>query len=316
MNKNLLLLLPLLLAACSTSNTPTASAGAQAPKGTTVTLTQPAFVTAFEAQVQRDLQSLGLTGDLSSQASVAPRSYLNVLKVTDSTARAYFKTSYPAATGCALDWGDGTATAPITTPTPSTLTVDTATHAYTASGTYAIKLTCGTDVKKTSFTAVAPVGLIDFEDIEVPADSPIYVYGQYDYKGMRFSAQTMALLPNTPSQYAEWGLIGGRNGFWGHKDMDVTSVNGGTFNLKSMRLVSWCWQGDCSASSVTAYDSSNQVIGSASIGAMQTNGMYVVINPNWSNVARLHFSAPYASKFDGTYGMAIDDMDVTLNSAN
>lgn len=316
MNKNLLLLLPLLLAACSTSNTPTASAGPQAPKGTTVTLTQPAFVTDFEAQVQRDLQSLGLTGDLSSQAAVAPRSYLNVMKVTDSTARAYFKTSYPAATGCTLDWGDGTATAPVTTPTPSTLTVDTDTHAYAASGTYTIKLTCGTDVKKASFTAVASVGNINFEDIDVPSYTTLLLSGQYDYKGFRFSAQNMEIIPNIFTGNSRWNLAGGKTGFWGHKDMNVTAVSGETFNLKSMRLVSWCWQGDCSASSVTAYDSNNQIIGSAYIGAAHTNGAYVLINPNWSNVARLHFSAPYAYYTQGTYGMAIDDMDVTLNSVN
>lgn len=314
MNKNLLLLLPLLLAACGTSNTPTASAGPQAPKGTTVTLTQPAFVTDFEAQVQRDLQILGLTGDLSSQATVAPRSYLNVLKVTDSTARAYFKTSYPAATGCALDWGDGTATAPVTTPTPSTLTVDTATHAYAASGTYTIKLTCGTDVKKASFTAVVSGGLIDFEDIEVPTYEPIRVGQTYSYKGFAFTAAAIELIPNMLN--GSWNLLGGRVGLWGAYNMQVSPQNGGTFNLKSMRVVSWCWDdpANCAPGYVNAYDGNNALIGSVAVSAVQTQGSYVLISPNWTNVARIELNTPYQT--NPTYGMAIDDMDVTLNSVN
>lgn len=143
-----LLLLPLFLAACGTqSATPVANSQRSVNNATAV----PTFVQEFNAQVEQDIARLSI----GAQAT-APKSYLNVLKVSDSQAQAYVKTTYPTEVGCTLDWGDGSTNA-ITTPTPSTTNIQTTNHSYNATGIYLIKLSCGTDVKTFSFSAIKEI---------------------------------------------------------------------------------------------------------------------------------------------------------------
>ena len=248
-----LLLLPLLLAACGTqSATPITS-------NTTTSTASSATLAAFEAGVQRDLEALGLAGTLSAQAT-APKSYLNVLKVSDTTARAYMKTTYPAATGCTLDWGDGTATATIMTP--SVVATDKADHTYTQSGTYTVKLTCGADVKSMSFTAlIAQTDLNLMEDYtgfanNTGSNAAIQLDDSYITKGFKFTSTiTYAAkgLGNPP------GHIGILLNTMEDEVGRIETSNGALFNIYSMTANAiFNGRGDIK---ITAYDKNGGEIG-------------------------------------------------------
>lgn len=293
-----LLLLPLLLAACGSQTAPQAF---HTYNGSPVASTGD-YYTNFEVQVQRDLAALGLTGDLSGQA-LTPKSYLNVLKVSDTTARAYFKTTYPSATGCTLDWGDNSSGA-VTTPTPSTMSSDQQTHVYSASGTYTIKLTCGTDVKMSSFKAT--VALNGFFDGYSGGFSPwgggeeTYVGGSYDEKGFRFTAAPLFMERNG------WGLP------QGHQGLAITcsnanafqAISGASFNITSISAGSLYGN----STQITAYDSANQIIATTTF----TNNSSAKVpietrNLGWNNVSKIVCS--------GYDYLLLDDMVATINTS-
>lgn len=296
-----LLLLPLLLAACGTqASTPTTTT-LKLPAGVTVAA-GPTYMEAFEASVQRDLTAQGLSGTVSIQATV-PKSYLNVLKVSDSTARAYLKTTYPAETGCTLDWGD-TATSGVTTPTASTVSTDKADHTYAKSGTYTIKLTCGTDVKTSIFTAVVPITNLNlFDDYAWPnSSSNLMGLGgnSYNIAGYSFHAEYLYMGRN-------YGQAAGHTALFlyaGYGTAGFEASNGALFDVTSMTA------GTIFApTTVTAYDANGGVIGSTSF----SNDGYQYGTPaethtvNWKNVAKVRFS--------GNSYLMLDDMVASIHQA-
>ncbi|AFD27554.1 hypothetical protein [Deinococcus gobiensis] len=291
-----LLLLPLLLAACGTQSvTPVAST----PSTATTSVTD---IAAFEAGVQRDLAALGLTSTLSGQA-VTPKSYLNVLKVSDTTARAYMKTTYPAATGCALDWGDGTAMSTITTP--SVVATDKAEHTYNRSGTYTVKLTCGTDVKLMSFTA-----LITQTDLNLMEDYTGFANNtnstaanrledSYVTKGFKFTSTiTYASkgLGNPP------GHIGILLNTMEDEFARIETSNGTLFNIYSMTANAiFKDRGDIK---IVAYDKNGGEIGNYTY----YYGNATKYTLNWENVK--YIEAHLKNYAGGNNYLNIDDMSV------
>ncbi|RJF74500.1 hypothetical protein D3875_04260 [Deinococcus cavernae] len=244
-----LLLLPLLLAACGAQPTP-------APR--TATAVPDTARLNFEAKVQADLQALGLAGNLSAQA-VAPKAYLNVLKLSDDTVRAYFKTSYAAPTTCALDWGDGSVSS-VVTPTPSTKSIDTADHPYSASGTYTIKLTCGTDVKTASFSAV------------VVKEITLNKSNNFTGAGIQFTS------PSGIGTDYQCGLSS-----VGESDITISKTDGTLFNVKSIDAMQ---ESDCTYSNsvhIIAYSASGSVIADLTSAQLKAQNLIV----NWSGVKRV-----------------------------
>ncbi len=302
-----LLLLPLLLAACGTQSATPTAAGPSTAQGRTVPV-GPTYVEAFEAGVQRDLTALGLSGSLSAQAT-APKSYLNVLKVNDMTARAYMKTTYPAATGCALDWGDGTAAATIMTP--SVVATDKADHTYTQSGTYTVKLTCGSDVKTSTFLAVVPIsnlGLFetysernwgrdneyyDFSDVEDMFQDKGFSFVSYDNYLMRRntisnSPISLLLLSYGPS----------------YENSYFKPANGALFNLNSITA-----SGYYSAVTITGYDVNDQVVGSIKFDNIATEGApLITATPNWKNLSVIRVTSNEFAYLN------LDDISATILS--
>lgn len=298
-----LLLLPLLLAACGTQSvTPAAtSTNALVAPGQTMSA-GPTYVQAFEAGVQRDLTALGLSGSISAQAT-APKSYLNVLKVNETTARAYMKTTYPAETGCALDWGDGTATATITTP--SVVATDKVDHTYTQSGTYTVKLTCGTDIKTSIFTAIVPVTDLNLFDeftstawfTEGPAKA------EFASVANTYSTQGFDFLSGHSFMTRKAGLISGHNAIILQCVGTVQTTSGALFDVKTLTGGSVL-----QSTTVTAYGADNTVIGST----VFSNEHYYAGAPaetrtlNWKNVKTIKNTC-------AGYGyLLIDDMSATI----
>ncbi|MVN89015.1 hypothetical protein GO986_19940 [Deinococcus sp. HMF7620] len=303
------LLLPLLLAACGTSSAPQ-SADHSLLGGAPVAAGQD-YVQAFEAKVQSDLKALGLDGDLSAQA-VAPKSYLNVLRMSDSTARAYIKTTYPAETGCTVDWGDSSTTG-AATPTPTNIASEQQNHEYQESGTYAIKLTCGTDVKTVNFTATVITALDLFDTYSGPLS---YTYptstGNFRYdglgsapyleKGFNFVSEANFMMKfggGLPTNHTS--LLIRFNGPGSNGTINAT--NNATFNLKTLTANALFWD-----AKITAYDSSNIEIGSSTfsnrselVAPVETRVL------NWNNVK-------YIKVTGGGFGyLNLDDMSATIN---
>ena len=278
-----LLLLPLLLAACGTqSATP---APQSSLLGNSARATGPTYVEAFEAGVQRDLTALGLSGSISAQAT-APKSYLNVLKVSDTTARAYMKTTYPAETGCTLDWGDGTVAATITTP--SVVATDKADHIYTQSGTYTIKLTCGTDIKTSTFTAVVPLNNLDlFKDftsnswyftyyLEGGGHDEVYT-NVYKTKGFVFPAAWMVRPSVEKTPNARIIRCGNEFSTESGSVFDVDAMTAGTLYNANV--------------AITAYGASGNVVGVASYSNdFDRQAPLETRNFKWKSVKRISAS--------------------------
>ena len=298
-----LLLLPLLLAACGTQSATPAPQSSLFSNGARAA--GPTYIEAFEAGVQRDLTALGLSGSISAQAT-APKSYLNVLKVSDATARAYMKTTYPAATGCALDWGDGTTAATITTP--SVVATDKADHTYAKSGTYTIKLTCGTDVKTSTFAAIVPLKDLNLFD---------------DFVSNRWIPQTRGEVVGVESPFISNGLAfyQGSNGNFivrgmgqptGHQALALhcngsfQTTSGELFDVETMTA-----GGLFSPSTVTAYGKDNSVIGSTRFA----NEGFVNGEPvetrilNWKNIKTVKTTCE-------SFGyLGLDDMSFTIQTS-
>ncbi|KQQ97732.1 hypothetical protein [Deinococcus sp. Leaf326] len=299
-----LLLLPLLLAACGTQNAAPAATHANAlvaPGQTTAT--GSTYVEAFEASVQRDLMALGLSGSISAQAT-APKSYLNVLKVNESTARAYMKTTYPTTTGCALDWGDNTASTKITTP--SVVATDQADHTYTQSGTYTVKLTCGTDIKTSTFAAVVPVTDLNlFDDFTSTAwFTEGAAKAEFATLPTTYSTQGFKFLSSSNYMTRKAGLISGHNAIIISCVGTVQATSGALFDVKTLTGSSVLQN-----TTVTAYGADNTVIGST----VFSNEHYYAGAPaetrtlNWKNVKRIENTC------NGGYGyLLIDDMSATI----
>ena len=300
-----LLLLPLLLAACGTQSATPMATGPSTAQGRTVRV-GPTYVEAFEAGVQRDLTALGLSGSLSAQAT-APKSYLNVLKVSDTTARAYMKTTYPAATGCALDWGDGTAISTITTP--SVVATDKADHTYTQSGTYTVKLTCGSDVKTSTFLAVVPIknlGLFEtYAERSWVRDNQYYdcSYTENEVKDKDFLFVSYAnyfmrrnTINNSPISLLLYTYgSGDQNSYF-------KPANGALFNLNSITA-----SGYYSAATITGYDVNGQVVGSIKFDNIATEGAPLITEtPNWKNLSVIRVTS------DNFAYLNLDDISATI----
>lgn len=303
-----LLLLPLLLAACGTQSAPqTLNVGTyQGPSLAPVA----DYFTSFENQVQGDLSDLGMTGDLAQQA-IAPKSYLNVLKVSDSSARAYIKNTYPAATSCSVNWGDGSSSSALT-PTPSTTSSEKQDHTYAESGTYTIKLICGADVKTSQFTAVVVSSLNLFDDFvsngwfyEGGAMNAEIVQPPFPFmtKGFTFNSGFSFMVRNGA------GVAPGRisailHSFEGGSST-ISATNGSTFEVKSMTAGA-AYAGVI----VTAYDSSNAVIGSTTFTNLTNNLVPVEARTlNWKNVQIMKVTS-----LDGSWSyLDLDDMEAKIN---
>lgn len=305
-----LLLLPLLLAACGTQNAPQQTAhspanGMQAGSGNE-------YVAAFEAKVQNDLEALGLAGDLTSQVVVAGKSYLNVLKVNDSTARAYIKTTYPSSTGCTVDWGDGSVTT-AQTPTPTNVSTEQQNHVYASSGTYVVKLICGTDIKISSFKAVvATVQLNLFDNLEVGNDysssfgfSWISMQSLFPLieKGFKFESGRPFLLKDgvLPSGHKSIALHIGEGG-----PGRISAANGSTFDLKSITAGAWIMRNVNVV--LSAYDVNGALIASSQFANDGALGQPLETRQlNWSGVKYLEITG-------GEWGyLNVDDMSATIN---
>ncbi|AFD27548.1 hypothetical protein [Deinococcus gobiensis] len=302
-----LLLLPLLLAACGTqSATPAPQSSflgnSAGPMG-------PSYIEAFEAGVQRDLTALGLSGSLSAQAT-APKSYLNVLKVNDTTARAYMKTTYPAAIGCALDWGDGTALSTITTP--SVVATDKADHTYTQSGSYTIKLTCGTDIKTSTFTALVPkaFGLFDKFNFD---NNKTYTFNVLQYQDIGTSYIENNLKFESPYLYMTRNITadkiypGGNFGLdlfaYDNETTKISTTTGDTFNLNSITAGVWAYYYPIT---LKAFDANGNTVGTELFTNYVNKGPVEKRVVNWKNVARIEITG------DGS-SLVIDDMDFSIN---
>ncbi|GGR74112.1 hypothetical protein GCM10008959_39190 [Deinococcus seoulensis] len=302
-----LLLLPLLLAACGTQSAPQQTAhsfanGMQTESGNE-------YVAAFEAKVQNDLEALGLAGSLTPQVVVAGKSYLNVLKVNDSTARAYIKTTYPSSTSCTVDWGDGSITT-AQTPTPTNVSTERQNHVYASSGTYTIKLTCGTDIKISSFKAIAANAELNLFDSLDPQDVPYFVDEGYTAapmahlfplieKGFKFESESPFILTG--------GVIP-----VGHKGMLIDSYgrisadNGSTFDIKSITAGGFFPILGADSVTLSAYDANNMLIASEQFVNDGYRGYPMEIRQlNWSRVKYLEIT-------DGPF-LNIDDMSATIN---
>ncbi|GAA5436075.1 hypothetical protein Daqu01_01188 [Deinococcus aquaticus] len=274
--KKLSFLLGVSIVLASCGQVPSAPVSAYSPDRLKIS----SFVTEFEARVQLDIQRLGLSSAVTSQIVSAPKSYLNVLKVTSSTARAYFKTTYPQSTPCSIEWGDGSIST-VTTPTPSSLSNQTQNHEYVNSGTYAIRLICGNDIKTVNFTAVVSDSGIDFEDVGagIGVGNAAFVGSPYIYKGFALGAPTLVL---DNSIY----LPQGRTGIYFSGGGTIGKVDGSTFNLKSMTVAS-----DGSPVTLTAIDNSDQVIGQITFSNTYNQG-YATLALNWRGVKRVTSSSP------------------------
>lgn len=303
-----LLLLPLLLAACGTQNTPQQIA--HSPANGMQTGSGNEYVAAFEAKVQNDLETLGLAGDLTSQGVVAGKSYLNVLKVNDSTARAYIKTTYPSSTGCTVDWGDGSVTT-AQTPTPTNVSTEQQNHVYASSGTYAVKLICGTDIKISSFKAiVAAVKLNLFDNLKHSSsigNSAGFIYNNAAAsfplieKGFKFESNNSWLLsggvlPSGHKGIAFYGSVGSLS--------RISAANNSTFDIESITAGRWYSNG--SAIILSAYDVNDALIASSPFENDGTLGNPLETRQlNWSRVKYL--------KISGVGYLNIDDMVATIN---
>ncbi|RJF74501.1 hypothetical protein D3875_04265 [Deinococcus cavernae] len=263
----------------------------------------------FEAKVQADLQALGLAENLSAQAT-APKAYLNVLKLSDSSARAYFKTTFPSTTTCTLNWGDGSV-AGVTTPTPAGVSIQTADHSYSASGTYSITLTCGASVQTMSFSAVVPVAAnVTFEDYGQGDGNPPLVDrgningltniwtgvpGPLNYQNLTFTG-TLFMVKGSyysvPNHIALMLCSGGQ----------FSLTNGATFAVKSINGASYLGQPGV----LTAYDASNNVIGTTTFNndTEGTQAPYETHLLNWQGVAKVKMSG-------SAMCVGIDDMSIT-----
>lgn len=301
-----LLLLPLLLAACGTQNAPQQIA--HSPANGMQTGSGNEYVAAFETKVQNDLETLGLGGGLTSQGVVAGRSYLNVLKVNDSTARAYMKTTYPSSTGCTLDWGDGTATSPVTTP--STVSIDKVNHTYTKSGTYTIKLTCGVNVKTSKFTAAVSniqLGLFDelegsFSGSTGPGDYEIVELDESSVSDKGFTFERgygASLYKGHPLGENRKGIL--FSDFFGAPATKIMRSDGLTFNLKSITALPF------SKFSVflEAYDINDNLIADEEF--IRSGDSLETRYLDWNNIKYIKIRNYYFSQF------LIDDMSVTIN---
>ncbi|MGM9322205.1 PKD domain-containing protein [Deinococcus aquaticus] len=307
--KKIALLLPLILAACGTQTAPQQTAHSAA--GSMQTGNGTEYVAAFEAKVQNDLANLGLAGDLTAQVVVAGKSYLNVLKVNDSTARAYIKTTYPSSTGCTVDWGDGSVTA-AQTPTPNNISTEQQNHVYASSGTYTIKLTCGTDIKISSFKAVvADVEFNLFDNLEVDY---IFNDGGFNYgpagllfplieSGFKFESGRPFLLKNgvLPSGHKSIVLHVNQGG-----PGRISAANGSTFGIKSITAGIWYAYGDNVM--LSAYDVNGALIASSQFANDGSLGQPLETRQlNWSGVKYLEITGGYWGYLN------VDDMVATIN---
>lgn len=298
-----LLLLPLLLAACGTQNAPqqiahSSTNGMRGGDGTE-------YVAAFEAKVQNDLVNLGMAGDLTAQLATLGKSYLNVLKVNESTARAYMKTTYPTAAACTLNWGDGSA--PVTITTPSVVATDKADHTYTQSGTYTIRLTCGTDIKTSAFTAIVPVTNRNlFDDFT----SDAWSQGQHEEVGIggnTYSTQGFDFRSSRSYMIRKGTLAPGHIGIILICDGSVRATSGALFDVKTLTGNSFI--NDMKA---TAYGADGNIIGST----VFSNEFYYKGMPtetqtlNWRNVKDIRITC-HNNNF--AY-LLIDDMSATIHS--
>ncbi|OLV18629.1 hypothetical protein BOO71_0005221 [Deinococcus marmoris] len=261
-----------------------------------------ADIARFEAGVERDLAALGMGGQLTAQGA-APKSYLNVLRVNDSSARAYLKTTFPTATGCTLDWGDS-GTQSINTP--STVATDQQNHTYTQSGAYTITLTCGTNVKTSSFqaTVVSSPNVMGFFD-EYAAGMQWNGYqpvdGIYTEKGFKFSAPEIYITNNI------WSLPQGHGGLLMacYQQESLTyfeTTTGQLFDLQSITA------GNLGAPvTIFGYDSLGGLIGSAEFtNATNYGAPFETRVLGWKNVARVTCS--------GDDYLHIDDLDVSVHT--
>ncbi|WP_082506017.1 hypothetical protein [Deinococcus sp. Leaf326] len=302
-----LLLLPLLLAACGTqSATPTADASTySAVMGNSAKPSGPTYVQAFEAAFERELVAQGLSGVLSAQATT-PKSALTVLKVSDTTARAYMKTTYPAATGCALDWGDGTATTTITTP--SVVATDKADHTYTKSGTYTVKLTCGADIKTSTFAAVVPIqnlGLFEtYSNRDWSRDNDYYDYSYagavYD-KGFSFISNSNYFMRQRGISNSPISLLLLTYGL-DNQNSYFKPTNGSLFNLNTITA-----SGYYSSAIITGYDISGQVVGSVRFDNIATRGAPLLTQTlNWKKLSVVKVTS------EGFAYLNLDDISATI----
>ncbi|GGM21811.1 hypothetical protein GCM10010841_32080 [Deinococcus aerophilus] len=267
-----------------------------------ITQLGPDYVTAFETGVARDLVALGLNGDLSGQG-IAPKSYLNVLKINDSSARIYVKSTYPVDTGCTVDWGDGSSTA-VVTPTPASVGLEKQDHTYSQSGSYTIILTCGRDVKKMIFKATAAMNSLGLFDDYV---GNFYKHGGGEEGGAPNPFITKGFTFKSSSNYVErngWGLPPNHIGLvlsCGPENSFATE-NGSTFTLNSISAGT-IW-GDFIQ--ITGYDGANQIIGTATFTNNGTNLEPIETRTlNWKNVSRVVCSG-------GSY-FHVDDMDASID---
>ncbi|MBZ9752556.1 hypothetical protein K7W42_17035 [Deinococcus sp. HMF7604] len=301
------LLLPLLLAACGTSSAPQ-SADHSLLRGAPVAAGQN-YVQAFEAKVQSDLKALGLDSDLSAQA-VAPKSYLNVLRMSDSTARAYIKTTYPAETGCTVNWGDSSVEG-ATTPTPTNVSSQQLSHTYGQSGTYAIKLSCGADVKTMNFVATVQSNMDLFD--AYPYQNVYQCCGfEYTYMG-NSNYQEGGLKFSSPYLYimqSGGGLPNGHKALFMYHyngaETNFSAANGSVFDLNSI-TANTLFEG---GSKLTAYDANNNVVGTTTFTNMaQYQSPVETRTLNWKNVKYVKVSTvvDYYSDY-----LNIDDMSVTI----
>lgn len=305
-----LLLLPLLLAACGQPSTPSAASSSSALPSSVMTGTASAAdIARFETGVERDLAALGLSGQLTAQAA-APKSYLNVLKVNDSSARAYLKTTFPTATGCTLDWGDSSTQS---INTPSTVATDQQNHTYAQSGTYTIKLTCGTDVKISSFHAtVVSSGLFDSyvgefyfnRGGEESGAAGSYYDGQgfnYNEQGFKFTGDSHLYMVRNG-----WGLPQGHTGIsipCANEGGSFKTINGDLFNIISISAGSIYGANI----QITGYDSAGRIIAATSFTNNSSAGQPIETRTlGWNNVGKV--------VCNGNGYLHLDDMAATINT--
>lgn len=263
-----LLSLPLLLAACGqVASTPTSTYASTSAKPST-------YINDFESKVAFDLQALDLNGVVTSQASATPKSYLNVLRLSDSSARAYIKTTYGSNTPCTLDWGDGQSSA-VMTPTPTNLNAQTLSHEYTQSGAYVVKLTCADNVKSVGFTATVPQSILDFEDLQpiVGNGGFLFVSSPYLYQGMAFEGSSIVIdngiyLPQ------------GHTGLCICAPITMRKADNSAFSLKSVTVAS-----SGQPVTLTAYNANNDVVGQTTFS--NSTSSYATLTLNWANVTRV-----------------------------
>ncbi|OLV18628.1 hypothetical protein [Deinococcus marmoris] len=302
-----LFLLPLLLAACgqpsppSVASGPAASNSAALPSSVMTGTASAADIARFEAGVERDLAALGMGGQLTAQGA-APKSYLNVLRVNDSSARAYLKTTFPTATGCTLDWGDSSTQS---ISTPSTVATDKQDHTYAQSGAYTITLTCGTTVKTSSFqtTVVSSPNVMGFFDEYAGSlGNSITEVGQsYIEKGFKFAS------PENYITNTIWSLPQGHGGLlmYCYQQESLTyfeTTTGQLFDLQSITA------GNLGAPvTIFGYDSLGGLIGSAEFtNATNYGAPFETRVLGWKNVARVTCS--------GDDYLHIDDLDVSVQA--